>query len=167
MASHAQRQHLHALIELLHARRGQLDYPPHDVRGPADTRTFHLSEQQALALLEHGGRLMADCSEMVTELLRWVGCGDPNGLHYRYAGYTGTMLAHLPQYTDARKAGLGALCVFGPGTGDHVSMVYEPDPHGGNPLLASHGRPGFDLIRLRDEAAWHRPPVTFLSIAHL
>ena len=54
---------------------------------------------------------MADCSEMVTELLRWVGCADPNGLNFRYAGYTGTMLDHLPHYTEPRNALTGALAV--------------------------------------------------------
>lgn len=167
MATRAQRLHLVSLIELLHEHRAQLDYPPHDVRGTADARTFRLTEQQAVTLLHAGGRLTADCSEMVTELLRWVGCADPNGLNYHYAGYTGTMLAHLPHYSNAKAAGVGALCVFGPGTGEHVSMVYEPDTARGNPLLASHGRPGFDFVRLNDERAWHAPPVTFLSVAHL
>lgn len=126
-----------------------------------------MTEQQALHVLASGGRIMADCSELVTELLHWVGCADPNGLHYRYAGYTGTMLSNLPHYSDPKAAGVGALVVFGPGTGEHVSMVYKPDPVKGNPLLASHGRPGYDLLRLDTEAAWHRPPVRFLSIAHL
>ena len=79
----------------------------------------------------------------------------------------GTMLAHLPHYSDARAALTGALAVFGPGTGDHVAMVHTPDPQVGNPLLGSHGRPGFDLVRLHDLAAALRPPVTMLSIAAL
>src|SRR5258707_8744313 len=151
----------------MHAHAAQLDYPPHDVRGPLDARTFTLTEQQAEHILADGGRLQADCSEMVTELLHWVGCADPNGLHYRYAGYTGTMLDHLPHYADARNAMTGALAVYGPGTGDHVSMVRKPDPTNGNPLMGSHGRAGYNLIRLHDEASWHRPPVRLLSIAAL
>jgi hypothetical protein len=103
----------------------------------------------------------------VTELLHWVGCTDPNGLHYGYAGYTGTMLKYLPHYTSPKAAGVGALVVYGPGTGEHVAMVHTPDPVHGNPLLASHGRPGLDFVYLRDESSWHKPPVTFLSIAHL
>ncbi len=167
MATAAQRVHLSALIELLHAHAAQLDYPPHDIRGPLDSRTFTLTEQQAEHVLTSGGRLQADCSEMVTELLRWVGCADPNGLGYRYAGYTGTMLGHLPHYLNAKAALVGALAVYGPGTGDHVSMVYKPDATHGDPLMASHGRSGFDLLRLDVERSWHRPPVTFLSIAAL
>jgi hypothetical protein len=151
-------------MDLLHAHRAQLDYPPHDVRGPLDAATFRMTEQTAEHVLNGGGHLVADCSEMVTELLRWVGCGDPNGLRYAYAGYTGTMLSHLPHYTNARNASIGALVVFGPGSGEHVSMVHTP---GDDPILASHGRPGFDLWPLSEERTWHRPPVTFLSIAAL
>lgn len=162
--THAQREHVARLIESMHKHAGQLDYPPHDVRGPLDARTFTMSEQTAQHVLASGGRLMADCSEMVTELLRWVGCSDPNGLGYRYAGYTGTMLAHLPHYTNPAAANVGALVVYGPGHGEHVSMVYEP---GSDPLLASHGRAGFDLVRLSVQRTWHRAPVTFLSVAHL
>jgi hypothetical protein len=154
-------------MTLMQARRAQLDYPPHDDRGQADARTFHLSEQQALHVLDGGGHLQFDCSEFVTVLLKWVGCADPNGLGYRYAGYTGTMLAHLPHYRDPRQALVGGLAVFGPDTGHHVAMVYEPDAAGGNPLLGSHGRPGFDLVRLNDLAAGQPAPVTMLSIAAL
>jgi hypothetical protein len=132
-----------------------------------DAATFRLSEQTMEHILRAGGRLMADCSEMATELLRWVGCGDPNGLGYRYAGYTGTMLAHLPHYSDPRQAFTGALAVFGPGTGRHVAIVYEPDPAHGDPLMASHGEPGFDLVRLSVIASSEPAPVTMLSIAAL
>jgi hypothetical protein len=167
MATAAQRHHLRTLMDELHAHRAQLDYPPHDVRGTADRRTFALTETQAMHVLGAGGRLSMDCSEFATELLHWVGCADPNGLHYRYAGYTGTMLAHLPHYSNPKAAGIGALVVYGPGTGEHVAMVHTPDPKRGNPLLCSHGRPGLDFVYLRDESSWHKPPVTFLSIAHL
>ena len=95
---------------------------------------------------------------------RWAGLRDPNGLHYRECGYTGTLLGHLPHYTNPKEAAVGALVVFGPGSGDHVSMVHTP---GADPLLQSHGRPGMDRLHLSQEKTWHRPPVTFLSIAHL
>ncbi len=143
---------------------GQLDYPPHDVRGPLDAATFRMTEQTMTHVLTSGGRLMMDCSEFATELCRWAGLADPNGLGYRYAGYTGTMLAHLPHYSDPGNANVGALCVFGPGSGEHVSVVYTP---GADPVLASHGRNGFDFWRLSVERTWHAAPVTFLSIAAL
>src|SRR5437868_14540651 len=103
----------------------QVHYPPHDIRGPADARTFALSEQDLEHVLSAGGGVTMDCSEAVTELCRWAGLRDPNGLGYRYAGYTGTLLAHLPHYSDPAAAYPGALVVYGPGTGEHVSMVYE------------------------------------------
>jgi hypothetical protein len=74
-------------------------------------------------------------------------------------------------YEKARGAGIGALVIFGPGTGHHEAMVYRPDPKGGNPLLQSHGRPGMDRVLLRDmaasQAAAGHPGVRFCSIAHL
>ena len=165
MATAAQRTHLHALAELLIAREPQVDYPPHDVRTAADLATFKLTEQQLHNLLERGGHIQADCSEMVTELCRWAGLADPNGLNYSYAGYTGTMLAHLPHYTNPQQAKVGALVVFGPGTGEHVCMVMTP---GADPVLFSHGQEAGPIaIPLSDERRAHNPPVTFLSIASL
>lgn len=164
MATPAQRAHLLQLMHLLRDHRGQFLYPPHDIRGPLDAATFRLTEQQLEHVLSAGGKITADCSEAVTELCRWAGLSDPNGLGYRYAGYTGTMLAHLPHYSDPKYAGVGALVIYGPGTGDHVSMVMEP---GGDPLLWSHGRNGLDIWRLSVQRSFHRPPVTFCSIAHL
>lgn len=164
MATDAQRAHLLQLMHYLYEHRSQFLYPPHDVRGPADAATFRLTEQQLHHVLAAGGRITADCSEAVTELCRWTGLADPNGLGYRYAGYTGTMLVHLPHYDDPRKAYVGALVVYGPGTGDHVSMVMQ---RGADPLLWSHGRGGVDQWRLSFQRQFHRPPVRFLSIAHL
>lgn len=166
MATAAQRQHMAALMDLLLAHASQYDYPPQDHRGPLDAATFRMTEQTLEHVLRSGGRLMADCSEDVTEICRMAGLADPNGLGYRYAGYTGTIL-HLPHYTDAKLAAIGALVVFGGGTGHHVAMVRKPDPKNGNPLLHSHGRPGVDRITLRDEMKRQPPGVTFCSIAHL
>lgn len=160
----AQRKHIAELIRLLYVHRAQLDYPIHDVRGPADRATFRLGEQEMRRQLAGGGRLMFDCSQMVTQVLRWAGLRDPNGLGYEYAGYTGTMLHTLRHYSKPGAAGIGALVVYGPGTGEHVSIVLEP---GADPLLGSHGRPGFDLVKLSAQRTWHHLPVTFLSIAEL
>jgi hypothetical protein len=164
MATQAQRHHMLELMNLIYAHREQINYPTHDQRGPSDQVTFRMTEQQMDHVLHDGGHLTADCSELVTEICRWAGLKDPSGFHYRYAGYTGSMLSYLPHYSDPEKANIGALVVFGPGTGEHVSMVYET---GKDPLLQSHGRPGIDRWRLSEERTWHRPPVTFLSIAHL
>jgi hypothetical protein len=111
--------------------------------------------------------LVLDCSSAVTMLCKWAGLDDPNGLGYRSgSGYTGTLAAHLPHYFDAWRAHVGALVLLGPGTGEHVCMVLEP-AHS-NPLLFSHGMErGPIAIRLHDEAQYHNPPTTFLSIAAL
>ena len=107
-----------------------------------------------------------DCSESVTMLCKWAGLQDPNGLKYNGSGYTGTLLDHLPHYYNPAHANVGALVVFGPGTGHHVAMVIEPDAR--NPLLWSHGQErGPIQVRLHDEAQYQPPPVTFLSIAKL
>lgn len=128
-------------------------------------RTVHLSESQAVAQLQHGPGLTMDCSEAVTCLCKWAGLHDPNGRGYSGEGFTGTLLAHLPHYHDPAGAKVGALVVFGPGTGDHVAMVMEP---GADPLLWSHGYEGGPRkVALSHERAVHRPPVTFLSIGRL
>lgn len=164
MATKAQRAHLHALMQLLEAHGSQVLYPAGDVRTAADLSTFKLTEQELEQLLLAGRTIQGDCSEVATELCRWAGLADPNGLGYRYPGYTGTMLSHLPHYSEPHAAQIGALCVFGPGTGEHVCTVYTP---GDDPLLFSHGAPGVRLLPLSTERQYHRSPVTFLSIAHL
>jgi hypothetical protein len=163
MATAAQRLHVQHVIESVRPHRSQLDYPPNDNRDSRDSTFWRLTESQALALLEHGGRLQFDCSEWCPWVLRCAGLWP-----WSQPGYTGSHLELLTQhYSDPKQALPGALVIFGPGAGDHESIVYEADPAGGNPLLSSHGRSGLDIIRLRDEARWHRPPVRFLSIAHL
>lgn len=166
MATPAQRQHLLHLMDYLYNHRGQLDYPPGDVRGTRDAASWNLTEQMADHLIAGGGRMCMDCSQCCAWLLKCVGCW-----HWSSPGYTGSHLETLPVYEDARGAMVGALVVFGPGTGHHEAMVHTPDPHGGNPLLASHGRPGYDLVKLRDlqaeQTAGGHPGVRLLSIAHL
>ncbi|MGH2835414.1 MAG: hypothetical protein ACRDUT_00110 [Mycobacterium sp.] len=167
MTTAAQRKELEGLCRFLLSHRAQLDYPTDDVRGALDAATFKLSREQAIAHLKAGKRLMFDCSAFWTCVYKWSGLKDPNGLAYQHEGYTGTMLARLPHYTDAKLAGIGALATFGPGTADHVSGVLEPDTKHGSPLMLSHGRSGLDVIRLLDEAKQHRPPVTLLNVSRL
>jgi len=149
-------------MDYLLAHRGKVHYPPGDKR----TETIHGIRTLGMlhARIERTQGLTIDCSQAVTLLCLVAGLDNPNGGNTD--GYTGTLLAHLPHYHDARHANVGALVVFGPGTGEHVAMVLEPDHR--NPLLWSHGgESGPILIRLRDEAHAHSPPVTFLSIASL
>jgi hypothetical protein len=165
---HAEREKLRQLAELLIQHKAQLDYPRKDVRGRLDAETFHLTRSEAVERLNRGGRLMFDCSGAITCLYKWCGISDPNGLGFSHEGYTGTMLAHLPHYTDGRKARTGALVVFGPGTGEHVAMVIRPDPKGGDPLLFSHGfELGSGPILLSQERHAHHRPVSFLNVSGL
>jgi hypothetical protein len=158
-----QRSHLHSLMGYLLYHRAQVHYPTGDVR----TETIH-----ALATMDEleqrvgrPGGLTIDCSQSVTMLCHVAGLSDPNGHGYRDDGYTGTLLAHLPHYTNPKAAMVGALVVFGPGTGKHVAMVYTP---GSNPVCWSHGQESdpklYPLSALR---AALPAPVTFLSIAGL
>jgi hypothetical protein len=162
----AQRNHLHALMVYMHAHRLQLDYPPGDQRTNRDTQSWAMSEQTLDHVLQGGGRWQGDCSEYGSYLLDLAGCWK-----WSIPGYTGSHLLTLPVYHDARGAMVGALVVFGGGTGHHEAMVKEPDPVHGNPLLSSHGRAGLDEVRLYDlaasQAASGYPGVRLLSIAHL
>ncbi len=153
MATTKQRQKLHAPAVQLIEHGAQIHYA--QIR---PMRSVHLAAPHY--------PMTMDCSEAVTCLCKWAWLKDPNGLHYNGSGYTGTMLDHLPHYHDPANAMVGALVIFGPGTGEHVAMVLEPDHR--NPLLFSHGsEAGPIAVRLHDEAQAHHPPVTFLSIAAL
>jgi hypothetical protein len=117
-------------------------------------------------MLHGGGFWQGDCSEFCPWVLKCAGL-------WRWAqpGYTGSHLEQLPVYLNAANALAGALVIFGPGTGHHEAIVHTPDPHEGNPLLASHGRPGYDRVTLkeleRQQTNEGYPGVRLLSIAHL
>ena len=119
-----------------------------------------------LALLRPGGITM-DCSESVTLICHLAGLRDPNGNHYDGEGFTGTLLEHLPHYSDPARARTGAMVVFGKAPGEHVVMVREPDNT--NPKCFSHGTEAdptyYTLAQLL--AAFPGKPHTFLSIDKL
>ncbi len=164
MATKAQRQHGYRIMKMLLAHEPQIHYPWHDIRTDADAHTWQLSEQGLTLLLERGGGIQFDCSQSTSQIWRYMGLHLP----YQGPGYTGSMLATMRHYTNPKIAQIGAACVYGPGTGHHVSLVYKPDPKGGNPLMFSHGREaGPVLIRLEDQKRQQPAPATFLSIAHL
>ena len=143
---------------LLHDHAAQVHYPPGDVR---THRATEIQTDKDLVRALGDGKFEYDCSQVVEILWRVAGLRIPPAL---VNGYTGTIL-ELPIYDDPAKARIGAACVFGPGTGEHVSMVMEPGP---DPLLWSHGFDGGPIkIRLSVERRFHSPPVTFCSIAHL
>jgi hypothetical protein len=166
VATEAQRQHITAVTMELFSYGAWLAYPPNDVRTSLDAMSWHLTETAAFTLLKEGHVLQFDCSEMYAWVLRCAGCW-----HQSQPGYTGTDLTVLqPHYTNPRDAEVGAGVVFGPGTGHHVAWVIKPDQKNGNPGLAGHGRPGFTLNTLEQEAAEQAalgyPGVTFCSITH-
>lgn len=149
-------------MALLLAREPDVHYPPHDIR----TMTEHTLTTTAELVRLLDTRLELDCSQVAQLLCHLAGLGDPCGLDYRMDGATGAMLATLPDYHNPAAAQLGALRVYGPGSGDHVAHVYQPDPH--DPLMFSHGQErGPLLVRDSIERRYHRPPAVFLSIAHL
>lgn len=96
-------------------------------------------------LMLPSGKIDTDCSGLVTLCYKWARCADPNGLLYKYLGYTGTLLDH------AAKAGkivmvlqgyAGDPLVHGNGTGVHTRLLVG---HGPNPMTVSHGGPGVQL----------------------
>lgn len=166
MATEAQRQHVLALIDWHVAHASQLDYPPQDLRDSRDLTSWNLTEQQADHVIADGGRLQFDCSEDDAWILKCAGLW-----HWKDPGYTGSHLATMPTYLNGRVARVGALVVFGPGDGHHEGIVHTPDPVHGNPLIGSHGAPGYRLLTVAEEESYQtaagHPGVRYLSIAHL
>lgn len=164
--SGTQRELLVAMGRYLIARQAQVHYA--QTRSSTDIMSSHgLSFAQVQALFSKGGSITMDCSEAVTTLFRWADLKDPNGLGYDGYGYTGTLLQHLPHFTDTNEANPGTIVIFGAYPGEHACMVLEHDKT--NPLLFSHGSEADPrAIRLHDEAAAHAgQPITYLAIKDL
>lgn len=115
------------------------------------------TEQDTVTAVGNGAGFVADCSGFATAIHKWAGLADPNGLGYNGTGFTGTMLSHLPHYSDPAGANTLALVVFvrpSAPTGDHVALVLTP---GADPWLCSHGQEkGPIRIRLSTELAAQR-----------
>jgi hypothetical protein len=159
-----QREHLAKLMDLLVAHRAKIHY--RQLRPMATAKIHH--ELMLRTILNTSG-LSMDCSESVTLLCRLAGLRDPNGRGYDGYGYTGTLLQHLGEHayppSKAKVAGIGALVVFGGGTGEHVCMVRNP---GEDPVLFSHGQEsGPFWIKLSEEERYHSGPTRFLPITSL
>lgn len=160
MASQGQRQHLRYLMEWTLLHTADIHYA--QVR---PMKTIHLYEHDLQSIFANGGGITMDCSEGVTLLCKLAGLRDPNGRGYDGFGFTGTLLSYLPHYYDPKHANVGALVVYGSGSGHHVSMVLEP---GHDPLLWSHGRESApERRRLSDQKKSLGGPVTFLNISKL
>jgi hypothetical protein len=151
-------------LDFCHAHSAALLYPPGDQRTARDGVSWHLTEQHMEHIVKAGGKWQGDCSEFGSYALKVGGLW-----RWSEPGYTGSHLQLLPHYTDGKQARPGALVVFGLDTdpnGKHEAVVYEADAKGGDPVVASHGRPGFDKLRVSEfggELAGH----VYLSIAHL
>lgn len=119
--------------------------------GASHEPQIHYTEGSTRMMAVHHPRLLpmdADCSAFVTDCYSWAGAPDPNGFGYNGSGYTGTLIAHNKQIT-LPEVGLADLCIFGPGNGDHVSLILEA---GSNPRVVSHGSEGGPrIIRLFDD----------------
>lgn len=150
----------------MHAHASHLLYPVNDVRTSRDVHDWNLTEQQMEHVLNAGGYWQGDCSDFGSFVLKCAGLW-----RWTEAGWTGSHLQLLPQhYTDGKHAGIGALVVCGLNTnpqGKHEMIVHTPDPVHGDPIVASHGRPGFDLLRVSQIAVGELAGHVYLSIAHL
>lgn len=163
MATDNQRAAMRYVMDYLLAHRNRMHYA--QIRPGACTRIATMfALKQAIAA---PGGLTVDCSDAVILICRIAGLTDPTGQDYDGddTDYTGTLLRNLPHYVDPGAAKIGALCVFGPGTGTHVAMVHE---RGHDPMLWTMGENGDpSLHRLSWMAPGFQPPVTFLSILNL
>lgn len=157
----AQRDHLHRLMHYLISKEPLIGYQQY-----RPMTTIHYNEAGLRRHLDSGHSISMDCSESVTLLCKLAGLKDPNGFGYNGYGYTGTLLNHLPHYSRASNAHVGAIAIFGAGTGEHAVMVME---RGSDPVVFSHGFSGGPLaLRLSTEKRYHPGArVTFLDISHL
>ena len=166
MATHAQRRHVTDFLDFCAAHKTGLLYPPGDQRTARDSHSWRLSEQNMEHVLEHGGKMQLDCSEFGSYVLKCAGMWP-----WHEPGYTGSHLQLLhDHYTDGKRARAGALVVFGLAhdpNGVHEAVVWEADAKGGDPIVASHGRPGFDKLRVSQFGGAEFAGHVYLSIAHL
>lgn len=112
-----QRNHMVRLCEMLNHYAPEVDYA--EVRPMSTAR---ITETQLDTRLRSGGHITMDCSESATLICRLAGLRDPNGLGYDGYGYTGSMLTHLPHFTDWDEVHEGTLIVFGAFPGVHVVL---------------------------------------------
>jgi hypothetical protein len=104
------------------------------------------SAARAAFLSESPGHLPleTDCSGWSVAVAKWCGM-DVSKLHGTdWVAFTGTFLA-AGEIIPASEAGPGDFVVYGPGTGIHMAPILEGGP---DPLTASHGSAGVDLIRV-------------------
>lgn len=171
MASTAQRHHVASLWHWLIDHQALIGYS----QGSHRWDIVRLYERDVITAFAEGGSFSPDCSSLATAVCKWAGLKDPNGQTPPYtAGFTGTMLATLPHYTDPEAANIGALVVWrsqAKPDGHHVAQVIAP---GKDPLCGSHGSAAGPLaVRLSAETEaqkrMHGPNVetVFCNISNL
>jgi len=127
----------------------------------------HAPPRRFGGMMAQGLRMTLDCSATVTLAFWLSNVADPNGLAYNGYGYTGTLLQHLPAHRPSDPILPGALCVFGPGSGDHVVMALGRGTVEEPPLVLSHGS---ELGLWIDSWQWVASGFSesrWLSISHL
>jgi hypothetical protein len=152
-------------MDYMRQHRTHLLYPPGDQRTARDGVSWHLAEQHLEHVLNAGGYWQGDCSEFGSYVLRLAGLW-----RWPEPGWTGSHLKLLPHYHDGKQARPGALVVCGldrDSNGLHEIVVHTADPKGGDPICASHGRPGYDQVRVSEIARGELAGHVYLSIAHL
>ena len=100
-----------------------------------------------IAFFKRNRILYEDCSSFQTGAAYVAGMPDPNGFYYNGQGYTGTLAVKGQRVWPPKK---GDLVFYGSRWPyHHVARALEdgtPANHN-NPLVGSHGRPGFDIER--------------------
>lgn len=157
------REGLLPIAEFLDGHKGQLPYTEGAQRMEGERMTWI----QVMARLRSGGTITGDCSGMVSDMFDWAGLRDPNGLGFDGFGFTGTVMDHLPRFTDTADVHLGTIGVYGTYPGVHEIMFLE-DYQGDQTRIFSHGGPYGAISTLGVENSYHAgKPLGFYAIAGL
>lgn len=106
--------------------------------------------------------LAEDCSSSTIGMHYYAGAPDPagNGYNKNATNYTGTLLTGSKVIGRAQLKP-GSMIIYGPGSGDHVCVVYKLS-RDGNHLLFSHGQErGPIIISMSAEAQFQSGPIRY------
>lgn len=108
-----------------------------------------------------------DCSASSVEAFYISGLKDPTGYGFKGYGNTSNILEFLKgHYTSPEKALPGALAVFNANLAlseQHVAIVGDEGSGTKNPIMFTHGGPGFQRMRLEDLQAGFAGQTVFCS----
>lgn len=137
------------------AHEAKIHYPKNDIRLEPNNVPID-------RWFEHRVPVTLDCSQAATAVAKAAGAPDPTDSGWGHHGllFTGSMLRTCKQIPE-HALEVGDYVVFGPSTGDHVSVVYQT---GLDPMMWSHGFEGGPLlIRLSEQKTQHRSPARCLA----